>query len=356
MPNYGTLATLDTLASSLQSVALIGEGKAFASIDIALQAHNRIMREIMGDFVEVTTDRMRRYGGSAAIDFDELDEYGTPDAQKIAAGVNVGFPLRLYGTALQWTRKYFQNATGAELAAQFTSLMDADRRLVIREIKKALFRPANYTSTDRLVDNLSAITLPVKALVNADGAAIPNGPNGEVFDGTVHTHYLAVNGLTPASLQAAVETVIEHFATGMPCIYINRADEAAIRAFGIADFQPLYDTRLTVTNQTTYQNGELDPMALYNRQIGLFHGAEIWVKPWMVPGYQLCWVRGVPPPLCLRERNTGSADMVIAAEDEEHPLRARFVEREFGVGTFNRVGAAILNSTNVGYTQPAITA
>jgi hypothetical protein len=49
----------------------------------------------------------------------------------------------------------------------------------------------------------------------------------------------------------------------------------------------------------------------------------------------------------------------VAADDEAHPLRARSLEREFGVGTWNRTnGAALFIDAGAGgvYVAPTITA
>ncbi len=186
---YGTLTRFDTLATAYNTtVAKFGEDLAWQAIQDALDAHNQQLNEAMGEFVESSTDRLRRYGGPDSMAMDELDEFATPDAQKISAGVTVAFPLKMYGIALQWTRLYFQNAMASEIAAQTVAAQDADIKAIHRELKKALFFTSNYTFLDRRVDGIS---LGVKALVNADGAAIPIAPDGTTFNGATHTHYLS---------------------------------------------------------------------------------------------------------------------------------------------------------------------
>src|SRR5436190_1473281 len=240
MPSYGTFTTLDTLATlNNTTVAQIGEDTAFAAIDAALAAHNAIMQDLMSSLVDTTTDRLRRYGGPANMVMDEMDELGTPDAQKVPAGSNVGFPLRLYGGSLQWTRKAFQNMMASEFAAQVTAMMDADKNVVIRQVKRAIYTPTNVTFADRLIDGVS---LPVKALVNADSAPIPLGPNGEVFNAATHTHYLFSAAFVAANLSSLISTVTEHYGSGNIIVCINQADEAAVRAF--TGFVAYIDPRL----------------------------------------------------------------------------------------------------------------
>lgn len=351
---FGTNNTLDTLAASQQSIAAYGEDRAFEAIDAALMAHNEIMNSMKGDFIETSTDRQRRYGGADALTMDEVDEFGRGDAQKIAAGVTVGFPLRLFDITLQWTRKYFQNATGAELAAQFRAALDAHRKRNIREIKRAIFTPTNNASyVDRLIDN---VTLSLKALVNADSAAIPVGPNGETFNGATHTHYLArVGGSVAASdVIALLETVREHYATGQQYLYINRAQEAAIRAM-TSNFTAYLDARIVGATNANQAQGNLSPANLYNRAIGIFDGAEVWVKPWVPASYMFMWIKGAPPPLVMRERNAGSSAMTLAAEDEAYPLRARTMESEFGVSVWTRTNGAVLFTGATSYSAPTLT-
>jgi hypothetical protein len=350
---YGTLNTLDTLAASQQTIAQYGEDRAFEAIAAALQAHNQIMGGLITGFVEPTTDRQRRYGGPNSMTMNKVDEFGRSDAQKVAAGVTVGFPLDNNDINLQWTRTYFQNATGQEVAAQVTSAMDAHHLAIIRDIKIALFTPTNNSSyIDRRVDN---VTLAIKALVNADGAAIPTGPNGETFDGSTHTHYLArVGALAASDIVSLLETNREHFATGQQYLYINRASEAAVRGF-TTNFTPYLDARVIGPDTANRARGDLAPVNLYNRAIGIFDGAEVWVKPWIPANYMFAWVEGAPKPLVMRERRPGSFMLTLMAEDERHPLRARAWEAEYGFGVWTRTNGAVLYTGGTSYVSPTIT-
>jgi hypothetical protein len=345
----GTLHTLDTLASSQQSIAQYGEDNAFEAIDAALEAHNEILTEMVGELCEVTTDRQRRYGSYDAMKMEETDEYGTPDAQKISAGATVGFPLRNYSLAVQWTRKYFQNVTGEEFVAQFTSATTADVKRVQREIKRALFYPVNYTFEDKLIDH---VQLAVKALANADGASIPLGPQGQEFDGATHNHYLGTAAFVEANVVTLVETVLEHYASGDAVLYINRAQEAAFKGF--AKFTPYVDAHIIPGANTTEARGTLNPNLLYDRAIGIFDGsAEVWVKPWVPAGYVFCYLKETVKPLVFRVRAAGQG-LQLVYDDEAHPLRARVLEREFGVAVWNRVNGAVLYTGGAVFTTPVL--
>jgi hypothetical protein len=352
---YGSLSTLDLLRASYQSVAQFGEDRAWQAIEATLAAHNKILATVREDLMETTTDRLRRYGAPSQMKMDEIDEYGTPDAQKMPPGQPIGFPLRKYGIAIQWTRTYFTRMKAAELAAQVTGAMDADVYNLTRALKRAVFYPTNYTFDDRLVDHLQQITLPVKALVNADSQPLPVGPNGEFFDPTTHTHYLGVTTggtLVNADLATLLSTVIEHYASGQAYIYINQAQEAAVRAF--ADFTPVFDPRLIVAITTTTAAGPLDMIQVYNRKIGIFRGAEVWVKPWIPASYVFAFVKGQPKPLVYRVDPDLASDLTLSYEDEAHPLRARIWERNFGVGVWNRTNGACMYVGATTYTQPTI--
>src|SRR5205085_1299459 len=113
----------------------------FQAIQAALDAHNMIIRDMLQNFVDFTSQRQRRYGGFDQKNMQELDEFGRARPTKISAGVTAGFPLRKYGDALQWTRIFFQVATTQELAAETDSMMDADARNIQVQIRRGLYSP-----------------------------------------------------------------------------------------------------------------------------------------------------------------------------------------------------------------------
>lgn len=354
---YGTLLTLDTLRATYQTVAEFGEDLAFASIQALMDAHNEIVQTMYADLVDRTTDRLRRYGTPDSMTFVKTDEIGRPDAQKILPGAVAGFPLDSYQASVQWTRKYFQNATVAEIAGQWIAMRTADLQRIQLEVKRALFVPTNYNFDDYLVDRLQQITLPVRALLNADGLGIPAGPNGETFNGATHTHYLATASLVAADVVALLETVLEHYNSGEAVIYINRAQETAIRGMG-ANFTAMLNANIVGPDTATrFEGAPLNAIRLYNRPIGIFNGAEVWVKPWIPAGYIVAFIKGQPKALVMRSRpGAGNGDLQLVADDERYPLRARTYEREFGVGVWNRTAAAVLFTGGGTYTAPALAA
>jgi hypothetical protein len=284
-----------------------------------------------------------------------VDQWARADAQKITAGANVGFPLEGYQISLQWTRFALEQMQTTELATQFIAAQDADVKNLQLQLKTAIFTPTNSTYIDKFVNGL---LLPVKAFLNADGQPIPLGPNGEIFNAGTHTHYLGVSSAgapTNAEVKALIEHVIEHYAAGQMILNINRQEETKVRAF--ADFNPFYDNRLTVATTVTRGTANLDPIALYNRPIGIMDGAVVWVKPWVPAGYMFAHLNGAPKPLVMRERMTGSGGLRLMAENENFPLRASTMAREFGVGVWSRPNGAVLDTVTGSstYTIPTIT-
>lgn len=348
---YGTLSVSDLQAANNQTLAQIGETLAFEAIDAALVAHRILLRQKFDPFVDVTTDRLRRYGGPDQMVMQPLDEFGRLDAQKVNVGSNVGFPLERVGVALQWTRDFFENAMGSELAEQFVAGTDADVRGLDLAIRNALFTPTNLTVTDRLVDN---VTLPVKALLNADGAPVPIGPNGETFVAATHTHYLGTSSLVAADVSALIKTVTEHFGAGTCVLAINQAQEAAIRAM-TANFTAYMDSRLIIADTLTYAAGVLDQINFNNRDIGIFDAATVTVRPWVQSGYIAAYMVSGKKPLVLREKRTGSFGLTLAFDNEMFPLRARGMVNTYGIGVWNRHAAAVLDTAHSTYTAPTLT-
>jgi hypothetical protein len=350
----GTNTTLDTRGSRDASILDYGIERANEQIVAQLEVHNDWVRAMVADIAEWTTDRARRYGTVDTMEMIRTDEFGRPGVQKVGAGALVNFPLESYQVGWQGTRKYFANASMADLQDHANAVMLADRKKVVSRIKTAIFTPTNTTTYDHLVDN---VPLAVKALANADSLGLPVGPNGEEFDSSTHTHYLgATTANTPAAADfvALADTVLEHYAGGDGFLYISRSLETAVKGF-TSNFTPLTDIRIEQPYTSARVNSPgLAVTSVANRQIGYFNGLAVFVKPWIPTGYAFCFMAGAGKPVVLRERRAGSGQLVLNSDDERYPIKAQNSEREFEAAIWTRTNGAVLDTTHTTYAAPAV--
>lgn len=346
----GTMSIADLRAARFQSVAAFGSNTISEVFQADLEVHRAIVADLLGPLVDFTSDRQRIYGTSDRGAMVETDEYGRAPTQKVTGGVTVAFPLRNYAFPVGWTRKYLKNAKVGELLDQYTGAKKAHALQVARQIKRAMYLSANYTWRDMHVDN---VDLAVKRFLNADSAAIPDGPNGEQYDGTTHTHYDAIASITAASLTAAIRDVVEHGNGGTVHVCINIADEATIRA--LTGFTAYIDPRLSLNANAREATKRLDITRLDNRAIGIFDSAEVWLKPWAIQNYALTFDSTSPnKPLVIRTRDGKAPTLEITAEIDTFPLQAQYMESEFGVAVWNRTNGGVLYFGGGSYTDPTI--
>ena len=362
--SYGSNNLLDTLATIDNATVLdYGEDMLYEHIRDLLDIHNEFMMDVAGEFVERTTQRIARLGADAVtMEMIEVDEYGTADTQKTAvSGYDIGWPLRGYQVSVGWTRRYFEVATPADVAKDFVGVRDADVNNIRRQIMRALYRATNYSFIDRLTDST---TLPVKALQNADGSDIPMDAFGNTFDGSTHTHLVGRAGgsLAASDISALVENVAEHgVGNGQVVLYINAAQEAAIRAFtsNFDGFQaPLIDPGPGSTDDVVAGGRKNSPYLIDNKPIGIWDGyVWVWIKPWIPANYVTAVLHGGPRGEVLRWRTRpvgNRANLRLLFEDENYPMRGRWFEREMGFGAWNRLAAAHLYIGATSYVQPTI--
>lgn len=313
--------------------------------------YNQLVQQFISDLCAQTTDRLRVAGSSIGGDMQEVDEYSRAPTQKDLPSYFIGFPLSKFHFAVGWTKQWEKKKSPADFAIAQQAAQGADLRMLRYKLQQAIYTPTNRTFNDLNVDNAA---LPVKAFINADSTAIQNGPNGESFDGTTHTHYDGNATLTAAVVTALVNDVVEHGFGGAVKLFINAADEAAFRA--LTGFVAYLDPRLTINANANQPAGSrLDITRLDNRPIGLFGAAEIWVKPWAVANYVFCCDTGsAAKPLVMRT-DPDSVGLHLEAELETFPLRAQYQEHMFGFGVWNRLNGAVLQFNNGTYTLPTLT-
>jgi hypothetical protein len=334
------------------SVAEFGAEEVAETLRTELAAHNAITVEMITELAEPTTERSGVSGTGDAGDMVKVDEYGRGPTQKGGVPATMGYPLERVQYAIGWTSTWMQVNSPADMAKAVLAGEKAHRRQLQRDIKLAIFGPTNYTFKDYLVDNAE---IAVKRFVNADSVALPEGPNGETFTASTHTHYDAIATLTNASAIALVDDVVEHGHGENVRIYINKADEATWRA--LDDFLPYLDPRITVGISADSASGRrLDITRLDNRAIGIIGAAEIWVKPWVPAGYAFAFSATDPAkPLKFRQRPQAALQgLRIAAELDTHPLHARYLEADYGFAVGTRTNGAVLYfGTSGTYAEPS---
>ena len=349
----GVSSINDLIKVRFQSAAEWGLDTIERVLRADLAAHNQIVSELVSEMCEVTSDRQRIYGTSADGDMQEVDEYSKAPTQRNLTGATVGFPLRAFQYNIGWTERYFRRATPADMAATVLAAEKAHLRSIQLQIKKAIFLSSNYTFNDFLVDK---VDLFVKRFLNADGNNIPDGPNGETYDGTTHTHYTANNGWDSTTLLAAVNNVIEHGHGGNVILAINKANEIAVR--GLSGFVSYIDPRVSIPGGATtgVPGKRLDVSRLDNRAIGIFGGAEVWVKPWCLTNYAFIWDSAAPgKPLAFRQETDSTLQgLRIAAENPDYPLYARLMDTSFGVGVWTRTNGACYFAGSGTWADPTI--
>jgi len=347
----GTHTIQDLLDVEHQSVAEFGLNTVEEVIQRDLQEHRELTEEMVTELAEPTTDRQRIYGAGGNTELEEVDEYGRGTTQEDHKSGEVAFPLRKFLGDVGWTDDYEVNATPADMAQATLNAEKADVNRIRTQMKKALFISSNYTYVDHLIDDVS---LDVKRLVNADGAPIPEGPNGKTFDPNTHTHFNAESGLSNGGLRDSVLDLTHHGHSDEVRMYINQADASAVKR--LSDFKELVDSRLTLNDNQNQPREQLDvSMPSNDRPIGIFNAALVWIKPWVPEDYQFITdIADEDKPLGFRQHpNEGMRGLRLAAEIRDYPLNIDNMEHYFGIGVWTRTNGVIHHSDNGTYQDPS---
>jgi hypothetical protein len=354
---YGTLQVLDTIGSRKAAandyLNTYDENELYQQIQMFLDAHNLLVNMITGDLVLRTTDRLTTWGGNATVDMIDGDQFSRPDVQKMQVSpTTLGFPLYLKQIAWGVTRLFMMNKTVKDLDEILVAIRDADIRDIGKSIRAALFNPTNnLTYVDKRTDGA---TIPQRRLLNADSATIPPDPYGNTFNAASHTHFLGYNSgsFAVGDLTIGINTVLEHYLNGEMRVYIAKNLETTVRGF--SGFYPYYDARLRLAADTTVAAQKaLDMENNQDRAIGIFDSAEIFVKPWVPSNYIFFYNATAPKPLRMRVRDDSQGSLHIAADLEIYPLRAQFMEREYGISILERSNGACMLTTSNTYSAPS---
>lgn len=350
----GTYSLEDLLAQRFVPAAQFG----FDNIARAIQAHldwlNGQVADQMSLIAESSADVRRVYGGSESMQMKEVDELGVARTQKDSNGAEVDFPLRKFSISTGWTSDFIARATPADLAQKAIDVETAYVTRLRQELSAALFGKANYSFVDWLGDGT---TLAIKKLLNADGMAVPNAPDGTTFAGT-HQHYAGTTGaaLAYTDIDAVIANVTEHGLTNVQ-LFINAANVATLAALSGTKFTALTLAVLAVPGRTS---GTVDTQVVTddpaNKLVGYWAGYPVLTRSWVPSGYYMANALNAPmKPIVHRlDKFTALNGMRMVFQLNAHPLTAQTFEAEIGFGAWGRHSAAILDGGNqTTYSNPS---
>jgi hypothetical protein len=323
--------------------------RMYDDIAVALADYNANSGFLRTNLTFSTLDEKIKEGlNQNQMQFARATEYGRPDRQRISQAERERFiPLADFSLGIGFTRKYLALASSTQIALQVDEATRADQELIIRSVLQQLFRFANSGSGGIY-----------KVFWNNDGDVPPRYSN-TTFVGT-HTHYLTTVVLDLAAVQAMRLKLVEHGLDSFRELWINPAQEAAVRAIvgfvAVQNKDQLLFTNSNPFNATNQQIALVDPTQF----IGVLEGFRIRVYPWVPSGYAFAYdaaPAGLGKPLAWREYPVASLrGLQLFNEDPNatFPLVNSFFFRAFGLSALDRSNGVCLKVTAGAYDTPVV--
>ena len=392
-----------TSRNTLQSIAValndprffVGNQARFSMEDISafiatkILAHNQMMSDLMSQIAFITGQRdwVNWTGGSPTV-FRPKAEGNRPALQDGGFAPQIsGALLRSDEAAFGWTEEAGRMLPGPQFMQKVQDILDGDKYRIISDILRRLMVPTAEAGTDYRTDNRVITSL---GLANGDSWIYPRGLYGKAVSGS-HNHYnfIAGGALAAGDLDALILDVREHSYPSVE-IWCSPTDEGVFT--GISGFVPAqYDGTIPAENTL-----RIDPALPKRTQedqsstgkvfIGRYKGVNIYSLWWWPANYLYCQPTNLAPdakPLAVRvfsnDYTVGSGiELLGNMTDANGVMRpgvgdlkvvssngtsfftifdVRHFEREIGLGTRNRTGAAILSLAAGGaYVAPDISA
>jgi hypothetical protein len=307
--------------------------------------HTRNLNQMMENFVRRTSDYKLLYKSAQNTRLQPGDEDSRARKVKAYARYEVGFPLRHFMIA--WGANFVtrKKMTVGDVNDVVLQLQDADRRTMRDAIMIALFDNAGYTFTDDTYGSLA-----VKGLANNDSTVYSLLTGADV--GAQDTHYLGTAAnLTLAVFQALYTELTEHPENGETVtVFIPSNQRATVE--GLTGFLAVNDANVALgsgSNRLVGTDGLSGPGELFG-YIG-----KCFVREWrqLPTDYSVAITTSGEKPLAMREDPEEDLRGFRRADDRaDFPFYEDQYIRRFGIGAWNRVGAAVLRTNNATYAVP----
>ena len=309
-----------------------------------------------------------QFGGD---DFEEASEYGVPKGIRPTSNVlSLGYTFKWYDVAARFTWQFLADANANQVEAVHQSVLEADNRLIFKEIMKTLFRSDNRSAT------IKGQNYNVYTFWNADGT-VPPPYKASTFDGT-HTHFRITGAATIDSgdLEEAISDLKSHgysSENGTTLFFmVNSAEANVIRTFrantvnnnsktALYDFVPATNQpALIVPNAEGLLGNQVSGTFRGLNVIGSYGNALIIEEDYIPAGYVVLLGSGgeanLNNPIGIREHANTSLRGLRLVQDKQgdYPLIDSYYVRGFGTGVRQRGAGLIMQVKASGsYAAPA---
>lgn len=299
-------------------------------------------------------------------DFEKASQYGVPVGIRPDQNtLSLGYTFDWYDIANRFTWQFLAEASASRVEAVHQQVLEADSRLLFKEVMRTLFRNTNRTA------NIKGQNYNVYTFWNGDGT-IPGSYKSNTFDGT-HTHYRITGAATVTS--GDLDEITDDFKShgygsengATQFLMVNVTEANTIRSFRVStgaryDFIPAVGQPglFLPANQELFGSQVGNTFRGMN-VIGSYGPLLVIEEDYVPPGYLVALVSGGPDsiqnPIGLREHaQPGLRGLrLVKGRENDYPLIDSYYVRGFGTGVRQRGAGMIMQVKASGsYTAPAI--
>jgi hypothetical protein len=299
-------------------------------------------------------------------DFEEASEYGVPKGIRPEADVlSLGYTFKWYDIANRFTWQFLAEASAQRVEAVHQQVLDADNRLLFKEVMRTLFRSTNRTAS------IKGQNYNVYTFWNADGT-VPPAYKANTFDGT-HTHFRISGGATIVS--GDLDEIVDDFKShgysaengSTMFALVNVTEANTIRSFRVAtgaryDFIPAQGQPGLIIPAQDQLLGTGQAASTFRGMnvIGSYGPLLIIEEDYVPPAYVVALVSGgeanIQNPIGLREHsNAGLRGLrLVKGRENDYPLIDSYYVRGFGTGVRQRGAGLVMQIKASGsYAAPA---